>query len=193
MRGRMPRALRLPKFLYAKQLKSLISSGTQYINTGFVPTANTRFLVSFRLASPGTANEAIVSTGSFSFRYIGANGYFRSNSGNQANFPTTIDASAYHVAEKRMLGCTIDDTWSVTNTASTPANPLFLFAHNNAGTAQNHATVEIGYVKIYESDTLVRDYIPVLDSEGTACMFDRVAQECVYNAGSGSFGYGEVL
>ena len=192
MKGRMPRAIVVPSFKYARKLKCLVSSGTQYIDTGIVPTAGTRFVVSFQLVSPSTANEAIVSTGSFSFRYLGANNYFRSNSGNQANFPTTIDASAHHVAEKSMLGCTIDDTWSVTNTASTPANPLYLFAHNNAGTAQNFANVEIDFVKIYESDILVRDFIPVLDNDGTPCLFDKVEEKLYYNAGSGIFSYEEV-
>ena len=193
MRGRMPRALRLTGALYAKQLKSLISSGTQYIKTGVTPTENTRVVFGFQMVSPGTANEAIISAVQFSFRYYGASGCFRSNSKNQVNFSTDIDATAYHTAEKTATGCTIDDAYSVTNTAGSTTYPLFIFAHNASGTASNFASVKIDFIQIYESDTLVKDYIPVMDNDGVACFFDKVAQECVYNAGSGSFGYGEVL
>lgn len=192
MKGRMPRTIVVPSFKYARKLKCLVSSGTQYIDTGFVPTANTRFIVSFQLVSPSTANEAIVSTGSFSFRYLGANNYFRSNSANQANFPTTIDAYAHHVAEKWMTGCTIDDTWSVTNTAANVTNSLFLFGHNSGGSVGNPASVAIDYVKIYDGETLVQDFIPVLDNDGVACMFDQVSETLYYNDGTGSFGYEEV-
>ena len=191
MRGRMPRKIVVPHALYAKELLYIESSGTQYINTGVVPTANTRFVVGFRMASPSTANEAVVSAVQFSFRYYGANSCFRSNSSNQVDFSTAIDASAYHTAEKSATGCTIDGTYSVTNTAGSTSYPLFAFAHNASGTASNFAKVKIYSLKIYENNVLVRDYIPVLDHAGVACLYDKVTKELYYNAGSGAFSYGE--
>lgn len=33
------------------------------------------------------------------------------------------------------------------------------------------------------------DLFPVLDTNGTPCMFDKISRACFYNAGSGTFGY----
>jgi hypothetical protein len=35
--------------------------------------------------------------------------------------------------------------------------------------------------------TVVRDYIPALDENGVACMFEAISGEFVYNDGTGDF------
>lgn len=45
------------------------------------------------------------------------------------------------------------------------------------------------YCKIWQGDTLVRDFVPVLDTEGVACLYDNVSKEYFYNSGSGEFSY----
>ena len=49
--------------------------------------------------------------------------------------------------------------------------------------------------KIWNNDTgvLVRDFIPVLDMNGTPCMFDKVEQKFYYNAGTDDFIAGPVI
>ena len=41
--------------------------------------------------------------------------------------------------------------------------------------------------QIKQSGELVRDFIPVIDKEGVACMYDKVNGEFYYNKGTGSF------
>ena len=41
--------------------------------------------------------------------------------------------------------------------------------------------------KVYKDDVLVRDFIPVLDKDNIACMYDKVSGEYFYNQGSGEF------
>lgn len=43
--------------------------------------------------------------------------------------------------------------------------------------------------KLYHNGALLYDLRPVLDAEGTPCMFDRVSRTCFYNQGVGTFGY----
>lgn len=43
--------------------------------------------------------------------------------------------------------------------------------------------------KVFINAELMYDLIPVLDAEGTPCMFDRVSKSCFYNQGVGTFGY----
>lgn len=41
--------------------------------------------------------------------------------------------------------------------------------------------------KIWQNDILVRDFIPVLDNEGVACLYEKVSGEFYYNQGTGDF------
>lgn len=45
--------------------------------------------------------------------------------------------------------------------------------------------------KIYENDVLVHDFIPALYGSDVPCVYDTIAQEYKYNAGSSSFIYGQ--
>ena len=41
--------------------------------------------------------------------------------------------------------------------------------------------------KIYDEDTLLRDYVPVLDENNIACLYDTVEGKFYYNQGTGVF------
>lgn len=43
------------------------------------------------------------------------------------------------------------------------------------------------YCKIYNGATLVRDFIPVKDSNNVVCMYDKISKTYFYNVGPGSF------
>ena len=50
------------------------------------------------------------------------------------------------------------------------------------------------YVKIWDdNNTLIRYFIPVIDSDGVPCMFDKVEGKFYYNAGTGDFIAGPVI
>lgn len=49
------------------------------------------------------------------------------------------------------------------------------------------------YFKIWDQNVLVRDFIPVLDYNGIACMYDKVTETFFYNAGTGDFIAGPVI
>lgn len=54
----------------------------------------------------------------------------------------------------------------------------------------DNGTMRLYWFKIYSDSTLVRDFIPCLDTSGTPCLFDRVGQTTYYNKGSGTLTYG---
>ena len=68
---------------------------------------------------------------------------------------------------------------------------MFMFARNQSSTY--NMSGRIYYLKIYDNDVLVRDFIPVLDSVGIPCMFDKVEGKFYYNAGTGDFIAGPVI
>lgn len=169
----------------------LQSTGTQCLDTAYVPNANTRVEMTFQLTTPDNTNQAIFGVaGQFSFRWYGTSGYFRSNGSNNANFSTSIDSSAKHTVVKTATKTTIDDTYNVNTNAATITLSLYLFGQHVSTGLQNPAKVKIFGCKIYEGNVLVHDYRPCLDPDGVACMYDEVNTEYVYNAGSGTFAYG---
>ena len=66
---------------------------------------------------------------------------------------------------------------------------VFLFDDNyHSGTSED---LKVYSFKIYnENNELMFDGVPVLDSEGTPCMYDLVTETFFYNQGTGEFSYG---
>ena len=70
---------------------------------------------------------------------------------------------------------------------------FYIFARNNKGTAQFFASMKMYNLKLYHDSILVRNFIPVLDKNGTPCMYDKVSGTFFYNAGTGNFIAGPVI
>ena len=66
---------------------------------------------------------------------------------------------------------------------------VWLFGLNSSSPLYSH--MKMYYCKIYDNGVLVRDFIPVLDANGVACLYDKVTEQCFYNRGTGNFLYGE--
>lgn len=82
----------------------------------------------------------------------------------------------------------IANTYSETPTSV--ASNIMIFARNTNrafGTNGNNAYMKLYYFKIYLNNILVRDYYPVLDNNGVACLFDATTNTFAYNQGVGDF------
>ena len=53
--------------------------------------------------------------------------------------------------------------------------------------------IKIKYFQIYDNDTLVRDFVPVLDKDDIPCMYDKVERKFYYNQGTGDFIAGPIV
>ena len=67
--------------------------------------------------------------------------------------------------------------------------PLYLFTINLAGATASIMRFKVHYFKVWENDTLVHDFIPVLDWNDVPCLYDKVSGELLYNQGTGQFLY----
>ena len=75
--------------------------------------------------------------------------------------------------------------------------PLFLFAvnetNNLSALTNNMAYIDVKYVKLWdEKDNLVLDLIPVVKTDGTVCMYNKLNGTYYYNSGEGTFTYSEL-
>lgn len=69
---------------------------------------------------------------------------------------------------------------------------LYLFANNNRGQAEGNGSYRLYDMKIKDTDTEIRDFQPVLDSNNIPCLLDKIKNKFYYNQGTGSFTYGGV-
>ena len=197
-----------------KQIEYIASTGTQYINTGFNPDQNTRVVTEFMA---NTTNSTVwvfmtrIRGGSASYSF-----FFADNS--QGTYEQTLK-SDYNTSRMGNLRTTnyyntklkVDKNKNVTTVYDANTNAqitsmthpsssfsiyynLLLFAGNDGGTPRYSTDgLRIYSTKIYNNGTLVRDMIPVLDSNGVPCMYDKVNDQFYYNAGTGSFTAGPTI
>lgn len=184
------------KDVQVKKIKYLESTGTQYIDTGLKPTANTRVKIDFQVTKTPTNNsEAIIGgwgnpdTNGILFGIYNKTS-FRFAHGSVWNGTTMpLDFDKHRAVINDASGnCTVDGTILVTKSDITTSmannNNIYLF---NCALGATFSSSRIYYCAIYEGDSLLREFIPALDESNIPCMFDTVTQTYYYNKGTGSF------
>ena len=197
---------------YSARLEYLESTGTQYIDTGHKPTANTtietilavtatdsniRYLFGSAVnnGSEGACCMACYVSNSFTyFSMIVKNGrinYLGNIDGGLKTIRLVNNGSQTSYAQvDEKIGTSTGEDYS----AFEIAEPIVIFGTRRIVSAQNiddifgiPSNVRISSFSIYESGTLVQDLIPVIDNNGVACMYDNVSKQCFYNQGTGEF------
>ena len=189
-----------------KKLEYIQSSGTQWTDTGFKPTGATKVVIDFQMVSQGSSQQGVFgsrpgTSGRFTV-FTGQNGASdlqvdynteqtlasvgSSITGLNVNSRTTLE-----VSNSLVINGTTVKTVSVASFTST--YNLFLFANNNAGTAQLPGILKLYSCQIYNNGTLIRDYIPCQTASGEIGLWDDVNSLFYGNAGTGMFTAGPVI
>ena len=181
------------------KLKYIQSSGTQYINSGFVPNQNSRVVMECMALS-------LSSNGSFPFgtreSYI-KNAFEVALTTSQTfhNYGTQYQfANFAHVLERMTIDanknvCTFSaqsGTVSITLDAATFTAPtsLIIGSAYNEGFIYTGKNAWNGYIyscKIYDNDVLVRDFVPCINDSGEVGLYDLVEKMFYINTGTGAF------
>lgn len=179
------------------ELEYIQSNGTQYINTGFKPTQNTRIVCDAQFhdisGEKSFAGQRYLQGTANALGWISVNGNLRAYYGTTYAVVTTANTNR-HVYDLNKNVVSIDGSVLHTHTARTfsGAYSLYLFAFSESGTAYYHAKMNMYSCQVYNNDTLVHDFVPcVSDTEGVG-LFDLVNNKFYGNAGSGSFVGSEV-
>lgn len=192
---------------YKRELLYLESTGTQYIDTCYIPNQDTRVITEhFYTKQPqnrGFLYGSGVSATDRAFELYTWGNNWNSPYGN-ANIVITPKSSLFISGKikidknKNNITITYSDGTSQAKSGSymtfnTPRN-MWLFAINrgNLSVDMRADCVRLYCCKIYDNDNLVRDFIPVLDMDDVPCMYDKVTDALFYNQGTGEFVYGEV-
>lgn len=184
------------------RLEYIESNGEQYIDTGFIPNQDTQLVGDFTVKS--TANAA-AGTGfipygaaytynSRAFELYTTNGQFEINYDGQANFIGTVqlDQEININHNKNVVSIIQQDGTSINTTFAyqsfTAPYTLTLFAINRGTAACGLARLHT--CKIYNSGTLIRDFVPCKDASNVAGLYDLANYVFYQNAGTGSFAAG---
>ena len=200
-------------------VKYIQSSGTQYINTGYV-VKGSKFKVKIKYyhLSGGVSQRASI-IGNYSKP---SGSYYKTNA--------TIHGGKFYVSNVEPVPNVsysfdiINEVEIETNSSATlqgyyeiKNNGVLIASGNNAGlfpysdwvigSEENYkvmlftqtspqfqidsakSSAKLYYCQMWDDDVLVRDYIPVLDENNVACLYDKVSETYFYNAGTGIFSY----
>ena len=192
------RQIVLPKMV--NYVNFIESSGTQYINTEFNPNQNTRIIMDYQSGDACVVGSVytlfgvrVASSGMYWSLIKDSTSAWLLRHEYNTVYSTKWDMTETTFKQRRTVeingaSATIDGTTKSYTAATFQFNyPIYLFASNEAGTANYYTPMKIYSCQIYDNGTLVRDYLPCLDKDGVACLYDKVEKKCYYNAGTGEF------
>lgn len=171
------------------------STGTQYIDSNFIPKATTRTIMKARptawsawSAFFGTRNESSPTASQAYIAAIPTDTSYRSDYfGSSLTAKTPIIIQITNIDKNKNI-CSFNNIMitNTSSTANTTAN-MFLLALNDVGTAKYFLSAKLYSCQIYDGNTLVRDFIPIKTTTNIYGLWDKVNKVFYKNAGTGTF------
>ena len=175
------------------------STGTQYIDTGFKHNQDTRVVMDAQVTAQPSSHawlfEGRITTGTAHKSVFLLSGttwsadYFNGAAGNRVTISSTGITDRLRIDYNKNT-LTVNDfthTWAATTFQSNYT--LALFGANSGGTVTGFISAKLYSCKIYDDGTMIRDFVPCLDANGVAGLYDLVEGKFYKNAGTGSFSY----
>lgn len=172
------------------------ATGSQYTNTGFMPTVNTKLISELEVpAGIGNKNIFCAST----------NFVLNSKSDNQLEYKLYNVIGYTHVTTPSPITSRFkveyspqtlkfnDEVIASPNASSlSNSNTMWLFSREG-GSSTYYGYGKIYYLKLYESGELVRDYIPVKSLDGKIGLYDKINGTFISSNSGTEFVGGNVL
>ena len=174
-------------------LEYIESSGTQHINTKFVPDSNSRVVVTVKFDSVPTAHAGLFgsrtgTTEQFWCYYRYSDLTFATRYGTNQDIKISAASTQKNVVEMDKNTLVVNGN-VVEGSAQTFTGQyeMYLFSVNQSGATQNTASFSLYSCQIYDNDVLVRDYLPCRNPENEVGLYDTVTKEFYGNVGAGAF------
>ena len=183
---------------YLRRVEYLESHGTEWIDTGIIPTKATSCKLDgqFRRVNATQINGVFdnlhgflgfdigIHAGKWFARRFGANTLETTADTNRHVFEIISDESAF----------SIDGTkYNLKFDYGSFSKSIYLFARNDIQPQTLfYCNLALYGFSARENDTLIQDIIPVLDLSGRPAMYDDVSGQFFYNQGTGEFTWGEL-
>ena len=179
-----------------QQVEYIESTGTQYIDTGFVANSNTA--IEMKASNKSTTNACLycgrtgITVKTFSAFLINGNALrVDYSNGQYPNLMTATSDTVYTYKQDKNLVYVNDKiVKTLTESEFNTGYNMYLLASHAAGTTlSNIGNVKLYSCKIWDNDVLVRDFIPCYkkDTEEEIGLYDTVSGEFYTNQGTGTF------
>ena len=162
------------------EVEYIESDGTKYIDTGFTPNQDTRVIIDFEMQDRNTASGIIGCgfgyTTMFTIRVSSSSDTFISDYGSSYANTSKIKATGRFVIDKNKGNVTINDSLIFKQTSAdfTATSTMLLFAMYSSSGSLYGCLGKLYSAKIYDNNVLIRDYIPVVWSNGDIGLYDKL-------------------
>lgn len=178
-----------------QEVEYIESTGTQYIDTGFIPSSNTS--IEIKVISTGNTHTALYcarnaySVKTYTAHLLNGN-QLRVDYGSTMNTIANYSKDVPHIYKQNKNLVYVDNQLVKTmeNIEFTAQYNMFLFAAHTEGTSIGNIgnTLKLYYCQIYDGDVLVRKFIPCYrKSNGEIGLYDTVNGKFYTNQGTGTF------
>lgn len=172
-----------------QEIKYIESTGTQYIDTGLVPSVNHSFSIKF---SVGYLGNCVAFGSRTSGNYASSlNQIYLNVTNNNEIKLFNIFGTNDLVLNDNVEANTIFTYKNIQNNnfqLSSPSQPYYIFTLNNMGSPSTISNIKMYYFKIYDNNILVRDFVPCYrKSDNVIGLYDKVNSVFYTNAGTGTF------
>lgn len=170
------------------------STGTQKINTNVIPDASTVLDITFECKSGATTEHAIFGAswsinGFFLLAYSAAKGLRWHTGGKSVDVPVSNMLAKHRVICSTTSIAADGTQYTVNATQADEAYPIELFSvYHNDGNYGNKGVYRLYPTTIQQGGTLVRDYIPCIDENGNANLWDDVNETLAEKVGTFLYG-----
>ena len=206
-------ARRKPRLPYDAEVEHLESTGTQWIDSGIISEDVVSYEVRFKLGSTytgagifGALVQGSETTNNRVLQYKAENIIIVQRGSYSTSSSVPLDYN-WHTASSSSSQIVIDSTTFSSRSCTNGGAFMALFSSGNVDTAVGQGSVLISHARIWASDVLVRDFIPVrfTNEQGVSegAMYDRAnptvgmnpdgspRDDGLYrNRGTGAFLYG---
>ena len=186
------------------KLDYIQSSGTQYINSKYIGSNNTKIELTFTALGAGTSNSIIGArddyrSNAIDLTYYNGGWYVYGDIEGELSVDFVNNTKYDVIIDNNTIYCKLatDTEYTIVKTfteKSFTTRPIFVFAENWKGTAGSLASLRLHVLKIYNGDNLVANFLPVKrKSDDEVCLYDKVTHQFLVNSGTGTFTAGPTI
>lgn len=190
----------------SKVVSYLESTGTQYIDLNYIPTAETGSKIKVSVTGGGdmvicgSRNDSGSTRIYFASTITSSSGYHITYGRNiyvylEAIIPANTIYEQFVNYKNSNIVRVISDGEDLVNTTLfeltfTPTQSLCLFANNSGGTIGTKFRGKVYSLTLTEGDKVVMNLLPVLDNSSVPCMYDTYSGTYFYDESGNGFNYG---
>ena len=181
----------LPQYIPIAYLENVASE--TYINTGVYANQNSKLVVDYNIFDCPSSGAIYSIIGSDLVNISQYNTNFVAFGTKQASWAGIVGMGTRHTITADRNSWKINDTlieYSPLPADSFISTPLMIFAKNTNNIS--NCVIQLYSLKLYQNDILVHDYVPALDENYVACLYDRIEEVFLYSSGTGNFTAGPI-